>query len=121
MKPAALLWLLGACNISLAFPDEDQLSTFLVSIMGLGSYAAVHCTGPGSTSRPQAVADSSALTSHSCHTLCTGGAPDWLSDMDAAIWQVLLRGGAGMFPALYNTIFCATRGWVQVRHADGPP
>ena len=57
MKPAALLWLLGACTMCLAFPDEDQLSTFLVSIKGLDSYAAVHCTCPGSTSRPQAVAD----------------------------------------------------------------
>ena len=62
-----MLWLLGACAMCQAFPDEEQLSTFLVSMKDLEPYAAVHGKCPGSTSRPQALADifmSFALTCH---------------------------------------------------------
>lgn len=104
--PAALLWLLGACTMCLAFPDEEQLSTFLVSIKGLEPYAAAHSNPlwqhQQATScgwRLHVLCPDRPL----CHALPAGGPPDWLPAVDAAIWQVLLRGGAGTFAALLDT------------------
>ena len=72
----------------LAFPDEEQLSTFLVSI-GLKPHAAVPSPRPGSISRPHAVADRFmcfALTRH-CVMCCLQADPQtgfqtWMQQYD---------------------------------------